>query len=82
LSNVCDAGVRALAEAGCGCGLRTLILGAVLQGPFSFVWLVLDCSLTQGGVSFWFFCIGFYVVVIALSRYALGAMNWVIVGIV
>jgi len=28
MRNVSDAGVKALAEAGCGCGLRTLILGA------------------------------------------------------
>jgi len=34
MSNVSDAGVKALAEAGCGCGLRTLILGAVWQCPF------------------------------------------------
>jgi len=34
MRNVSDAGVEALAEAGCGCGLRTLILGAVWQCPF------------------------------------------------
>jgi len=36
--NVSDAGVKALAEAGCGCGLRTLILGAVWQCPFRSYW--------------------------------------------
>jgi len=34
MRNVSDAGVKALGEAGCGCGLRTLILGAVLLCPF------------------------------------------------
>jgi len=33
MRNVSDAGVKALAKAGCGYGLRTLILGADWQCP-------------------------------------------------
>jgi len=42
MRNVSDAGVKALAEAGCGSGLRTLILGAFSRVPFGILW-VLDC---------------------------------------
>jgi len=39
MRNVSDAGVKSLADAGCGSGLRTLILGAVWQFPFrSYGW--------------------------------------------
>jgi len=47
MKNVSDAGVKALAETGCGCGLRTLILGAVLLCPFGSYRGVLDCGLAQ-----------------------------------
>jgi len=38
MRNVSDAGLKALAEAGCGCGLRKLVLGAVWQCPFRSYW--------------------------------------------
>jgi len=44
MRNVSDAGVKALAEAGCGSGLRTIILGAVWQCPFSSNCGVMDCG--------------------------------------
>jgi len=53
MSNVSDAGVKALTEAGCGCGLRTLILGAVWQCPFRSYCGVMDCGLAQRCVSLW-----------------------------
>jgi len=62
MRNVSDAGVKVLGEAGCGCGLRTLILGAVWQCPFrSFcgclVALRHSHMLLPGGVLFaGFFC--------------------------
>jgi len=47
MRNVSDAGVKALAEAGCGCLLRKLILGTVWQCPFRSYCGVVDCSLAQ-----------------------------------
>jgi len=56
MSNISDAGVEALVEAGCGCGLRTLILGAVWQCPFGSYCGVLDCGLAQWPLQ-WELCV-------------------------
>jgi len=81
MKNVSDAGVKALAEAGCGCGLRTIILGAVCSVPsVRIVGVGLRfCTVTCFSLSVFFFL---FVVVIALPRNALVAMNLGMAGIV
>jgi len=57
MSNVSDAGVKALAEAGCGYGLRTLILGAdwLYLCP-GYCGLCVVCGRCHLGVLAWLWC--------------------------
>jgi len=48
MGNISDAGITALAEAGCGAGLRRLILGAVWLCPFC---RIVGFALCQGAVT-------------------------------
>jgi len=57
MRNVSDAGVKALAEAGCGSGLRTLILGAVWQYLCpGYCGLCVACGCSHLGVLGWLCC--------------------------
>jgi len=82
LDNVSDAGVKALAEAGCGFRLQKLILGAVWQCPFRSYCGAMHCGLTQSHVAPWRCSLCLFYFVAALPPDVLVAMNGEVAGVV
>jgi len=73
MMNVSDAGVKALAEAGCGSGLRTLILGGFRCVPCV---RIMGVGLRFGAVTcFWLVVLLLLFIFVAMPRDVLVSMN-------